>query len=41
MVRTKTKPFLKRKKVPKFDFHFGAVNMLPDADLEGQAGHSH
>jgi hypothetical protein len=23
MVRTKTKPFLKRKKVPKFYFHFG------------------
>jgi hypothetical protein len=22
MVRTKTKPFLKRKKVPKFYFHF-------------------
>ena len=29
MVRTKTKPFLKRKKVPKFYFHFGQQKKCP------------
>jgi len=29
MVRTKTKPFLKRKKVPKFYFHFGQQKTCP------------
>jgi hypothetical protein len=29
MARTKTKPFLKREKVPKFYFHFGQQNKCP------------
>ena len=29
MVRTKIKPFLKRKKVPKFYFHFGQQKKCP------------
>jgi hypothetical protein len=29
MVRTKTKPFLKRKKEPKFYFHFGQQKKCP------------